>query len=103
MPGGDRTGPDSYGPRTGRSQGYCTGYDSPGFTKGLPRGRGFWCRGYQPEPYYKPAPHYRDTYPVPNRENEKTYLENMIKGLERELKAIQERLQDLSKEKKESP
>ena len=114
MPGGDRTGPEGYGSRTGRSLGYCAGYDSPGFTKGVPRGRGFgrgfrgrgrgfWRRGYQPEPYYEPAPYYRDTYPEPSREDEKTHLENIVKGLEGELKAIKERLQELSKEKKESP
>ena len=119
MPGGDRTGPLGLGPRTGRALGYCAGYDSPGFTRGIPRGgagfgygrgwgrgfgrgfwghgRGFWRRGYYPEPYY------RDVYPVPTREEEKTYLENMVKDLEAELKAIKERLQELSKEKKEVP
>ncbi len=114
MPGGDRTGPLGLGPRTGRALGYCAGYDSPGFTRGIPRGgagfgygrgwgrgfgrgfwghgRGFWRRGYYP-----------DVYPVPTREEEKTYLENMVKDLEAELKAIKERLQELSKEKKEVP
>ena len=29
MPGGDRTGPEGYGPRTARRLGYCAGYDSP--------------------------------------------------------------------------
>jgi len=51
MPGGDRTGPVGYGTRTGRGfLGYCSGYDSPEFTKGYPRGRrGFgrgWSRGF---------------------------------------------------------
>jgi len=114
MPGGDRTGPLGLGPRTGRALGYCAGYGSPGYTKGIPRGgagfgygrgrgrgfwgrgRGFWRRGYYPEPYY------RDIYPTPSRE-EKTYLENMVEGLEAELKAVKERLQELSKEKKEVP
>ena len=42
MPGGDRRGPAGYGPRTGRGLGYCSGYDSPGFTKPGPgMGRGF--------------------------------------------------------------
>ena len=122
MPGGDRTGPEGYGPRTGRNLGYCAGYDSPGFTRGVPRGRGFgrgwgrgygrgflgrgrgfWRRGYYPEPYYEPATYYRDTYPEPSREDEKTHLENIVKGLEGELNALKERLQELSKEKKESP
>jgi len=106
MPGGDRTGPEGYGSRTGRSLGYCAGYSSPGFTKGVPRGRGFgrgWGRGgyYPPEP--EPVPYYRASYPEPSREEEKHYLEETIKGLEEELKVIKERLQGISKEKKESP
>ena len=31
MPGGDRTGPDDLGPRTGRALGYCSGYPVPGY------------------------------------------------------------------------
>src|SRR6056297_238889 len=38
MPAGDRTGPAGAGPRTGRGLGYCSGYNSPGYTKGVPRG-----------------------------------------------------------------
>lgn len=45
MPRGDRTGPDGMGSRTGRGLGYCSGYDSPGYTKcgfaGSGRGMGF--------------------------------------------------------------
>jgi len=117
MPGGDRTGPEGYGSRTGRGLGYCSGYDNPGFVKGAPRGRGFgrgfgrdwgrsrgfWRRGHYSEPYYEPAPYYRTPYPESNKEGEKTYLEEMVKGLEEELKTIKERLQELTKEKKESP
>jgi hypothetical protein len=117
MPSGDRTGPAGYGPRTGRGLGYCSGYDSPGFTKGTPRGgggfdrgwgrgfgrgfwgrgRGFWWRGYR-EPYYPPYPSSVSGYPQPNKDEEKAYLETMVKDLEGELKAIKERLQELSKE-----
>jgi hypothetical protein len=128
MPGGDRTGPEGYGPRTGRNLGYCAGYNSPGFTKGVPRGRGFgfgrgwgrgfgrgfwgrgrgfWRRGYYPEPYYEPDPYYppyqQQVSPESSRNEEKSYLENMVKSLEGELKLIKERLQELSKEKKEEP
>jgi uncharacterized protein YydD (DUF2326 family) len=49
------------------------------------------------------VPYYRDSYPEPNKEEEKSYLEDMVKGLEEELKSIKERLQGLSKEKKEAP
>lgn len=47
MPGGDKTGPAGAGPRTGRSLGYCAGYDRPGYAQGggfgggFGRGRGF--------------------------------------------------------------
>ena len=40
MPQGDRTGPMGQGPMTGRAMGFCTGYDSPGFTKGFGEGMG---------------------------------------------------------------
>jgi len=31
MPRGDRTGPEGYGPLTGRGTGYCSGSTRPGF------------------------------------------------------------------------
>jgi hypothetical protein len=116
MPGGDRTGPRGLGPKTGRAAGYCAGYNAPGYTnfvyrRGLGRGggrglgRGFWghSRGFgwrreypYPEPYYP----YPGAYQVPSEE-EKAYLENMVKSLEEEMKILKQRLQDLSKEKKE--
>jgi hypothetical protein len=116
MPGGDRTGPLGRGPMTGRALGYCTGsnmlgYATPGFGRGFGRGggrglgrrwgrgRGFWWRGYS-DPYYYQQP-YMDVYPQPTKEEEKTYLESMIKSLEEEIKMIKERLQKISKEKKE--
>ncbi|MCD6575698.1 MAG: DUF5320 domain-containing protein [Nanoarchaeota archaeon] len=46
MPFGDGTGPDGRGPMTGRGLGYCAGYNSPGFTRGVPMGRGFG-RGFR--------------------------------------------------------
>jgi len=113
MPGGDRTGPEAYGPRTGRNLGYCAGYNSPGFTKGIPRGRGrglrrrfwvrdrnFWYRSNYPGPYYESKLYNQVPLPVHNQDDEKSYLEGMVKNLEEELKTIQERLQYLSKEKK---
>ncbi len=45
MPQGDRTGPMGQGSRTGRSLGFCSGHDTPGYTRGLgermQRGSGF--------------------------------------------------------------
>ncbi|WP_429413032.1 DUF5320 domain-containing protein [Roseimarinus sediminis] len=40
MARGDKTGPMGQGSMTGRSLGYCAGYDSPGFTSGFGGGRG---------------------------------------------------------------
>jgi len=112
MPGGDRTGPWGLGPRTGRGAGYCTGYNIPGYTNleygrgfGRGRGRGVWGRGRGfgwRGTYPYPASYYPETIPEPSREEEKAYLESMVKGLEQEMKMIQERLQELSKEKKEA-
>jgi len=112
MPGGDRTGPWGLGPRSGRAAGYCAGYPVPGYARGFGRGwgrgfgrgfrgrgRGFWWRGTYPNP----APYYPDVYPEPSKEEEKAYLEDMMKGLEEEIKMIRERLNELVKEKKETP
>ncbi len=44
MPGGDRRGPGSMGPMTGRRMGYCAGYEVPGFANqggGGSAGQGF--------------------------------------------------------------
>ena len=115
MPGGNRTGPWGLGPRTGRVAGYCAGYSvpgyaNPGYGRGFGRGwgrgfgrgfwrrnRGFWGRGAYPYPLIYPP----DIYHEPSRKDEKAYLEDIIKDLEEEMKMIRERLQELSKEKKE--
>ena len=116
MPGGDRTGPLGRGPMTGRALGYCAGnnrpgYANPGFGRGWGRGwgrgfgrgfrgrgRGFWWRDYD-DPYYPPP--YTGVYPQPTKEEEKTYLENMLKNLEEEIKMMKDRLLELAKGKKE--
>jgi len=46
MPGGDRTGPEGRGPKTGRGAGYCAGNDQPGFTEPGPRGGGGFGFGF---------------------------------------------------------
>ena len=120
MPGGDRTGPEGRGPMTGRALGYCAGYNSPGFTRGIPRGRGFgfgrgfgrgWGRGFGRGrgfwwrggmyPFYEPVPYYQGVYPEPSKEEEASYLKNMVKELEEELKAVRDRLEELSEQSKE--
>ena len=42
MPGGDRTGPQGKGSRTGRGLGFCSGSDKPGYQSNEePQGKGF--------------------------------------------------------------
>ena len=119
MPGGDRTGPLGRGPMTGRALGYCSGNNNPGFAnpgygpaygrgrgRGLGRGywgrgRGFWRQGYR-DPYFQPYPYDIETYPQPNKDEEKNYLQDLIKSLEEEIKTIKQRLQELDKEKKDA-
>lgn len=114
MPGGDRTGPLGYGPRTGRGLGYCAGYPSPGFTRGLPagwlgrgrgrgRGRGWW-RGWRWHPYpyplseYYSQPDYPPAAEEPDPKTERAYLEEVVQRLEDELSSIRKRLEQLSSE-----
>ena len=102
MPGGDKTGPMGRGPMTGRAAGLCAGYSNPGYTtprygQGYGRGRSqgvgrrFWHRDYNDAPFNQPS-----------TEEEKVHIENLVNTLEDELKAAKDRLQSLSKEKKES-
>ena len=105
MPRGDRMGPNRMGPMTGRGLGYCNGYESPGYTKGVPRGgagfgagfgggfgrgfgrgygRGFGFgggygnQGFSNYPNY-PAPQY-------SAKDEEKYLESEMDALKNELK-----------------
>jgi hypothetical protein len=89
---------------SGRAAGLCAGYPNPGYATnpGHGRGRGigrgswgrgkrFWYRGYDDVPLHKPS-----------TEEEKVYLENLVKNLEDEIKTLKDRIQDLSEVKKES-
>ncbi len=127
MPRGDRTGPRGDGPMSGRGAGYCAGNDRPGFAssafgggfgRGMGQGRGFgrgagygrgFGRGYgrgmgydgpgfrEPDPYYsRTVPVYRE----PSPEDEKNYLEDVVKSLEAELENVKTRMNELAKEKK---
>ena len=114
MPGGDRTGPAGYGPRTGRALGYCAGYSSPGYTwgGGWGRGRGFgrgFGRGYgrgwgYRDPYYVPyasTPVYAPAQPLPTSDQvtmlkqEKDYLESEMKGMQSAIEDISRRISEL--------
>ena len=113
MPGGDGTGPEGRGSMTGRATGFCAGFSSPGYAnprsgRGFGRGwnrgigRGFWGRRMLwHEPYYHEPnnPPFRGVIPTQNKEEEKTYLEEMVKGLEEEIKDIRGRIKELSEEK----
>ncbi|MFO7795694.1 MAG: DUF5320 domain-containing protein [Promethearchaeati archaeon] len=124
MPGGDGTGPGGQGPMTGRALGYCSGYSSPGYTKGAGlglgwgrgRGRGWWGAGrgmawgrggrfgapvYPP---YRPAvPAYSGVPSAPVSEEdqlnmlkqEKNYLESEMDNLKGALEDISRRISDL--------
>ncbi|MFP4115823.1 MAG: DUF5320 domain-containing protein [Candidatus Aenigmatarchaeota archaeon] len=109
MPRGDGTGPRGEGPRTGRELGYCAGYDSPGFTKGAPRGGGGFGRG-RGFRRYRTAPAFgRGRVPArtvqPNEEQElqmldqdKEAIENEVEALEKELEDIKNRIKELKGE-----
>lgn len=117
MPGGDRTGPEGFGPQTGRRLGYCSGYDSPGYAKGMPRGgrgfgRGFgrgcgYGRGYgyrwRMYPYQGEKPEQYPSVPYPRKDDEKSFLKERITELESELSALKEKLKSLGKKNEETP
>ncbi|MFW6141227.1 MAG: DUF5320 domain-containing protein [Candidatus Saliniplasma sp.] len=114
MPWGDGTGPAGYGPMTGRGLGYCAGYSSPGYTKGLPmgrgrgfgRGRGWWGRGYHPtyrpplydRRAYYPAVYSREYIPEYSEEDEVKYLKDYAESLKKELEEIESRIEELTTE-----
>ena len=114
MPGGDRTGPNREGPRTGRGMGYCSGSDVPGYA--VPRGYGYgyrrgFRRGYRHgrgygrgwrwgHPYdYGFAQHAfpHDPYfaAPPDPAAELHALKAHADGLKRELEAISRRMDEL--------
>ncbi len=112
MPWGDRTGPMGLGPRTGRGLGYCNGYDSPGYTKGVPIGRGFgwgagwgrgWGRGFGRG--WRGFGRFgwgRWSYPYYNQPvspaDERKILEDELNYLKSQMDAINQRLEDLDKD-----
>ena len=114
MPRGNRTGPRGFGPRTGRGLGYCSGFDTPGYTKGpgMGFGRGYgggrgwrgrgWGYGWRAEP--DPSFYPLDTPPYPtqlNQEEESKYLEQTLMNLKKEIDIIEKRLEELALAKKD--
>jgi hypothetical protein len=102
MPRGDRTGPMGQGPVTGRGLGYCSDYESSGFTKGFGMGGGFGRAhgfgrstgrgmGYGRSYGFVPWPSY-------SKENEIQILKDQAESLKRAQKNIEKRLGELEKE-----
>jgi len=111
MPGGDRTGPMGQGPETGRSLGSCSGFDTPGYTKGPGRrmrrgfgfGRGFGRRrGFRGGWDYEPdRQDYIPGYPwMPSlsKNDEIKLLKSQSEALKRSQEDIEKRLGELEKE-----
>ena len=88
MPRRDGTGPDGFGPMTGRGMGYCSGIYAPyhGWY-GAPR------RHMRRRWFFMPP-----INPPQDSRTEKQILEEEHRYLEEELKQIKERLDSLSKE-----
>ncbi len=107
MPGGDRTGPQSQGPKTGRGLGYCTGSDQPGYANpgiggrgfgrglggGFGRGRGRWFgrglrQGFEPLPMSATEAARTDESKLANMQAEiadlKTKIEKLLNRIESE-------------------
>jgi hypothetical protein len=126
MPGGDRTGPAGFGPKTGRAAGYCAGYGAPGFANpvlgrgfGMGWGRGggrgwrncFYATGWTgrqraaagwPLPGWH-APNYAAFYPpTATREQEVEGLKNQAEYLEDSLAGIRKRIEELEAKNKGS-
>ncbi len=95
MPRGDGTGPDGFGPMTGRGAGFCAGYAVPGFRNpGFGRGLG---RGLR-RGFVRAAPINR-IVPVqqPTKEQERQYLENEVNMIEQERKALDQEIESIRK------
>src|SRR4030042_2727579 len=111
MPSGDRTGPMGQGPRTGRALGFCSGYDSPGYTKGfgggmgrgfgfgrgMGRGRGFGIGRFFGWPYTGSFQEFPGMQPVSEDDGIKM-LKSQAESLKRTQKDIEKRLSELGKE-----
>jgi len=119
MPFGDRTGPQGFGPMTGRGAGYCAGSPAPGYAnpapgrgfgrggggrgwgRGFGRGRG-WGRGFgwgSPlwgAPYGSYAPAYGPAYaPSYRPEDEAAALKDQASYFEEALQDIKRRLKEV--------
>lgn len=97
MPGGDRTGPQGAGPRTGRGMGYCSGYNWPGYANqaaGVRCGFGFrqggTGRGWRNRFFATGIPGWATLIP----EQETANLKAQTDLLQVQLDAIQKRIEE---------
>jgi hypothetical protein len=112
MPGGDRTGPQGEGPKTGRGLGYCADNDQPGFVRLQPalglgqgnrwgrrdRGRG---RGRRNRRFWPGR--YRDVYGVSGGAQNQyiASLQEQVEELQNTLLEIHGKLSELAPEDEE--
>ena len=100
MPGGDRTGPQGQGPRTGRGLGDCASTDQPrlgfGFGFGFGRGRGWrnWARATGLPRWMR----FSGWGATPTSVDESAMLKAQADQLQAQLDAVQQRLSELNNE-----
>lgn len=104
MARGDKTGPMGQGPMTGRSLGYCAGYESSGFTRGFGggrgQGRGFGGGGRGRGMAYGRGFGFNAGYtnaPQANSNDEILNLKAQAESLKKAQEEIERRLKDLEK------
>ncbi len=111
MPQGDRTGPMGQGPGTGRTLGFCAGYDTPGYAKGFGggMGRGFGFgrgrgrgMGYgRGRNFGSSFTGFAQSFPMTqtiSKDDEIKLLKSQAESLKRSQKDIEKRLSELEKE-----
>jgi hypothetical protein len=100
MPGGDRTGPQGMGPRTGRGLGDCAPTDQPrlgfGYGFGFGRGRGWrnWARATGLPRWMR----FGGWEATPSPADESALLKAQADQLQAQLDAVQQRLAELNNE-----
>ena len=98
MPGGDRTGPQGMGPRTGRGLGDCAPTDQPryGYGFGFGRGRGWrnWARATGLPRWMR----FGGWEATPPPADESALLKAQADQLQAQLDAVQQRLAELNNE-----
>ncbi|NLA86193.1 MAG: DUF5320 domain-containing protein [Clostridiales bacterium] len=105
MPRGDGTGPDGYGPKTGRGAGYCAGFSKPDCR---PKPRGGCCRyhgrgygrGLEKQRSLHKARHYEffdysRRVDSQNEADEIRRLQRRVESLEKQLTQVSEQLSGL--------